>query len=110
MYFLKMYMQIGNLNPYALDYPVCVDESRSKAKYGRSQRTWLIQHSLGAIEEQRKMQTSSSSNDTSVIEDIKKTLHLEPVEGYEPCAENYMITYLNQAKVKEALHVKTDIE
>jgi carboxypeptidase C (cathepsin A) len=34
---------------------------------------------------------------------------LEPVDGYEPCADDYMTTYLNQATVKDALHVKTDI-
>ena len=28
MLLLDMYVEIGNLNPYALDYPVCVGDSR----------------------------------------------------------------------------------
>lgn len=32
----------GNLNPYALDYPVCVTDSLKK--HGRAQRTWLLNY------------------------------------------------------------------
>ena len=35
-----------NLNPYALDYPVCVDD---KKKYGRNQRKALINNNLNSI-------------------------------------------------------------
>lgn len=34
---------------------------------------------------------------------------LEPVEGYEPCADDYLVSYLNTPAVKAALHVKDDI-
>jgi len=92
--FEAMYFQISkNLNPYALDYPVCVEDS--PAKYGRSQRNWLMRHMLGG------MHASDS---------LKRAVGLEPDESYEPCAEDYMTTYLNQDVVKTAIHVNEDID
>ncbi len=29
MIYMKMYREVGDLNPYALDYPVCVDDERT---------------------------------------------------------------------------------
>lgn len=43
-------------------------------------------------------------------DELKKTVGLEPVEGYEPCEEDYMTAWVNQESVKEALHVKSSIE
>lgn len=40
----------------------------------------------------------------------KSIVGLEPVDGYEPCASDYMSTYLNLPEVKAALHVKSDIK
>ncbi len=40
-----MYRQTGDLNPYALDYPVCVEDEI--AAKGRMQRTWFFHHLLG---------------------------------------------------------------
>jgi len=89
--FSLMYFQVGlNLNPYALDYPVCTDD---KKKAGRSQRNMLFRHMM------------SKSSD-----ELKRSIGLEPDSSYEPCADDYMTTYLNLATVKSALHVKSDIE
>jgi len=89
-YFTAMYLQVGkNLNPYALDYPVCVEDS--PAKYGRNQRNWLLRHSVQS-------------------EEVKKAIGLEPEASYEPCADDYLTSYLNRADVKSAIHVRSDIE
>lgn len=91
--FMDMYVQIGGLNPYAIDYPVCTEDT--PRKYGRSQRNWLLNHLF--------------ANEQSSPE-FKKAIGLEPVEGYEPCEEDYMTAWINQPSVREALHVQTDIE
>ena len=105
MIFMEMYREVGNLNPYALDYPVCTEDSSTKrglAKHGRTQRTWLLNHLLAGLTE--------GKGESESIAGIRKALKLEPVEGYEPCASDYLTSYLNQASVKEALHVKSDVE
>jgi carboxypeptidase C (cathepsin A) len=90
--FDQMYLQVGqNFNPYALDYPVCTEDS--KAKYGRSQRNWLMRYVL-----------------QNYSDKVKKAVGLEPDSSYEPCEDDYMTSYLNQESVKKALHVNTDIE
>jgi len=87
---VKMLNGIGDLNPYALDYPVCLSES--KAKYGRAQRIWQLTHQLAGMG----------------IEPHQVGLKLK--SEYEPCEENYATTYLNQLTVKAALHVNKDIK
>jgi len=100
-----MYFAVGDLNPYALDYPVCTEDSprARKAKGGRSQRTWLMNHLLDGL-------ATQLAEHSPVIADIRKSLKLEPVAGYEPCEEDYMTAYLAQTNVKQAIHVKEDIE
>ena len=100
-----MYFAVGDLNPYALDYPVCTEDAskRGLAKGGRSQRTWLMNHLLNGLAEQL-------AEHSPVIADIRKSLKLEPVDGYQPCEEDYMTAYLAQTNVKQAIHVKEDIE
>ena len=115
-FMVLMMRKVGNLNPYALDYPVCTEDatarhsglvlgnSRSVAtKFGRTQRTWLLNHMLGAFEAEHNL----TPQHTKALRDAMK---LEPVEGYQPCADDYMSTYLNQASVKAAIHVKSDVE
>jgi len=86
--FTQMYLQVGNLNPYALDYPVCTD---SVARAGRAQRYWFMNHLLG--------------NSSKVLRNA-----VLGSEAYEPCAEDYATTYLNQENVKAAIHVKSDVK
>lgn len=84
---VKVLTAVGNLNPYALDYPVCTENS--PAKYGYSQRLWQMHHQLKALG----------------IE--PKDIGLKSKGEYEPCADDYSSEWLNQASVKQALHVKT---
>lgn len=98
-----MYAEVGNLNPYALDYPVCLEDSPRKS--GRSQRTWLLNHQLGAMKAEY-----NGANDAGLANIRKSIVGLEPPSDYEPCEDQYMTTYLNLPEVKAALHVKSDIK
>lgn len=90
-----VFSDVGDLNPYALDYPVCL--SSSPARFGRAQRIWLKNHilsgrGLGAADKKRLFP------------------RLPSLEEYEPCADNYGNSFLNSAAVKDAIHVKSSIK
>ena len=72
MVFIKIFGQVErDLNPYALDYPTCVEDS--PRKYGRTQRNWLMRHVMADM----------SNN-------MKKAIGLDAGDTYEPCADDYM--------------------
>ena len=81
--------KIGNLNPYALDYPVCVS----------AQQVWLNEHVMNYARD----------NDGArvVAADAHKAVPLK--DEYQPCEDNYSADYLNRADVKADLHVKSNI-
>lgn len=87
--FYKIYFGVGNINPYALDYPVCLEDS--KAKYGRDQRHAFLTHLLG-------------DDHPELMKEILKA------DDYEPCADDYATSYMNQESVKKAIHVNPDIK
>lgn len=87
-----MYAQVGNLNPYALDYPVCTEDSatqRGKSKFGRAQRTWFLNQQLealyygkSAIDGYSKEPLGLTNEEAqSRLKAVRKSLKLEPVEG-----------------------------
>lgn len=82
---------VGNLNPYALDYPVCTTDS--PAKKGRAQRLWFLNHLYAS----------------RTTEEERRLLGLTATDSYEPCEDDYSDAYLNQAAVKVALNVKPTI-
>lgn len=91
---LELNQEIGNLNPYALDWPVCVKGTETLSSKGAMQRHWFKSHVMEA----------------SIGRDMMKQIGA-PLKGdYEPCAENYEIAFLNSASVKKAIHVKDDIK
>ena len=87
--FYDMYLGVGNINPYAIDYPVCLEDSGPR-RNGRHQRYAFLDHLIG-------------KEDTKLRDAILKS------EEYEPCEEDYATDYLNLPEVKKALHVNSDI-
>jgi len=87
--YMEMYLQVGDINPYAVYYPVCTEDSGRRA--GRAQRYWFLNHHFAnASRELRNMVLGS--------------------EEYQPCEDDYATEYANLASVKTALHVKEDLE
>jgi len=89
-YILDFMKKVGNLNPYALDYPVCVS----------AQQVWTT----SMISETIK-QTNPDLHEGFIS--VFNSVPLK--DDYEPCEDNYAADYLNEESVKKALHVKTDI-
>ena len=81
--------KIGNLNPYALDYPVCVS----------AQQVWLNEHVMNyAKDNDGKRVINTNSHKSVPLKD-----------DYQPCEDNYSTDYLNHADVKADLHVSSNI-
>ena len=80
---LDFMKKIGNLNPYALDYPVCLS----------AQQVWLNAHMF------------SGNKDSQYLHQ-----YVPLKDEYEPCEDNYSANYLNREDVKNDLHVKSSIQ
>lgn len=88
--FYDFYFGVGDINPYALDYPVCTDSMRIG---GRSQRKAILNHMIGDNEDLKKVMLGDSFD-----------------AQYEPCLDDWAETYMNLPEVKAALHVNPNIE
>ncbi len=92
-YFLRFSKLIGNLNPYALEFPVCVSAQQSTFSDYLFDRLYMGYENHDYI--------------------ISPSYHLHNTvplyDTYEPCEDNYAQSYLNLGGVKKALHVKPDI-
>ena len=92
-YELFMYVGAGyDINPYAVDYPVCVEESNM--------------HHLGFLPSNVRSSLWSHQG-AKILGTVNPKLR-EHIDLYEPCAEDYLTTYLNRADVQEAIHAQTD--
>lgn len=100
---VKIMTGVGDLNSYALDYPVC--NSDSVAKLGRTQRYFLLKSMLSSDESVAELMKGNNLRS----EAARGTADLlgETAGGYEPCSENHAIEYLNQESVQAAIHVNT---
>jgi len=93
-----MFKQVSRLvNPYALDYPVCTEDSA--AARGRAQRRFMMSFLL-----------AENSDEVRAAVGLDQPHEQMTSSGYEPCEDDYTTSYLNRADVKEALHVKGDID
>jgi carboxypeptidase C (cathepsin A) len=78
----EMATVIGKLNPYALNYPICVSDSDPAGSF--AQRQWLLNH------------TESD--------------HLDIHVDYQPCESDYMTQYLNDVNVRKAIHIVKQVD
>jgi len=116
-YYVKMLREVGNLNPYALDYPVCNEDQSTNAgkarRNGRSQRTWLMNYMLPAlfsgVQDKDGNDLVLSAESQANMDSIRKSIGLKETIDYEPCSENFLVSYLNRADVKEAIHVNSAV-
>jgi len=79
-------------DPYALNFPVCTDES---TRAGRDQRYYMARTVHRA--NYRKRQKMG----------LKETVGGYFPSNYEPCIENYMYWYLQRKDVQAALHISS---
>jgi len=85
-----------DINPYALDYPVCTP---SMAKFYDAD---------GSSSSLFKRLRSPSSQVHALMRHIRKSgpPFLPPWDNYKPCSERAFTKYINRDDVKAALHVK----
>ncbi|CAM9255739.1 unnamed protein product [Pylaiella littoralis] len=101
----KMDSFIGNVNPYALDFPICLDEGGTGATVARAQRLALRDHHVRAMAEDR--QSSRKGNEMEEAgSPARPSLKVASQAPYEPCAQDFTIPYLNRDDVQEALRVR----
>ena len=92
-YFIRFNKLIGNLNPYALKFPVCISAQQSKFS------DYLFDRLENNLYDKKYI--------ISPIYILHNSIPLS--DTYEPCKDNYIQKYLNKIDVKKALHVKYDI-
>lgn len=85
----KVFDESGSLNPYALDYRIC---SRSEVSSSALKQRFVLLNTF--LEEDNRAHLQRRLN----------------INEYVPCTSDYANAYLNQAGVKAALHVKSDIQ
>lgn len=73
-----------DLDPYALDFPVCKDASLSPGRHER----------LALMRKAKQVTEGGDKNLGGYFPD------------YKPCTDNYMNSYLNKKEVQTAIHVK----
>jgi carboxypeptidase C (cathepsin A) len=92
---MDIYIGVGNINPYAIDYPVCTEESARVKSSGRNQRYALLDNILSSAGHSKELRATM--------------LGLDSGDEYQPCEDNYAETYMNLPEVQKALHVNPSI-
>lgn len=98
------------INPYALDYPVCLDKNGDlKMDPKRMQHHQLMKHTgkFDLMQEAMKQVEEENMEDMTVSSTSEKR-RLEKYAEYKPCEEDYFTKYLNREDVREAIGVHKD--
>ena len=126
---VEMMGQVGDLNPYALDYPICTSDDDTtgsgvgsisqlaEKKKGRAQRTWLYNFLHGRKMHREQATATTAATTTTAAVGTNKSLRGEAdtaiatatddaAPAYQPCEDNYAVAYLNDPAVKQAIHVQ----
>jgi hypothetical protein len=88
--FYEFYLGVGNINPYAIDYPVCTEDAR---RGGRGQRYALLDNMLG--DSNHKLREKMLGNDWD--------------GSYEACEDNWATTYMNLPEVQMHIYLRLNI-
>ncbi|CAB9498418.1 Carboxypeptidase Y homolog A [Seminavis robusta] len=89
----KMFKELyGKINPYALDYPVCVPEAAKTSRRRLDSET--------SSQAQKLLNYSTAGGPP----------FLPTEDHYRPCSEQHLNSYLNRPDVQEALHVSHQVE
>lgn len=101
------FKDVGDINPYALDYPVCLGEETTKTTKKTTKKGKL------SVQEAR-MASSLFASRLGSYEASLKAIGLpgdpslspdsDMDSDYEPCQSNYALAYLNQPDVVTAIH------
>lgn len=75
------------INPYALDYPVCLEDADQSPFGGNLRKTDHLWSHQGAR-----------------LLGLRSPAMKNYVENYEPCVDDYLDSYLNRHDVQEAIH------
>lgn len=123
---VAMNVAMGQLNPYALDYPLCAADTPTPPGFRMSsQAFWLNEYQKTARgaqssdEMQKRLQLYQNFKEQRRKEGILKRQEVGPTSGpgsqpfengyyyYDPCTDDYTATYLNRADVQAAIHAQT---
>jgi len=124
---IQLYLQIGDLNSYALDFPICATgEESTKLKTRNFFMDTLINAAVhldnngnytedisNDVEAQQLLQSIGAAREKQasqrrVLQSAAAAPEVDPML-YNPCTENYAKKYLNQPDVKLAIHVKENL-
>lgn len=98
---------IGNLNPYALDFEVCLHSSLiSERSLIQSSQPFLQELSKSRNEQKLWLFNYLYSH---LSNEERKLINIPKIQKYEPCEDDYTVKYLANIAVKKAIHVKEDI-
>jgi carboxypeptidase C (cathepsin A) len=109
----EMFNQFGHgINPYALDYPVCVDD-----KYNfddEIKRRPHTRHLKGKTSENTSPETPVMTTSSQLSHLMNLTRAGPPITSnedveYQPCAEQHLFDFLDTPAVRKALHVHPSI-
>ena len=114
-----MFDEAGDgINPYAVDYPVCIEpDSNDYPPRSSDGDSDITNNALGSekvsLTSKRNLMSGKVSTQSTTLMKSRSILRppfLSTEDVYHPCAENHLFNYLNRDDVKAALHVKGDID
>lgn len=103
-----IFKQAGNrINPYALDYPVCIEEEESTSSRDEESLAGDLYDDRNSTNKGNIPSSHVSMQSATLMRlgSISNPPFLPARDVYDPCAELHLHLYLNRDDVKDALHV-----
>jgi hypothetical protein len=110
----EMFNQFGHgINPYALDYPVCLDDNGDfydiSNKRPRSQRRLGTAEEVSSTHKKQKRTTSAQLSQLMNLTRAAPPLTVKESNDYQPCGEKHLMDFLDTPAVRKAFHVDPSI-